>query len=174
MKKIGPFFFLLKNILTPTFVTQFFDFVYEFVTENVWAKRTMHIDGRVSISSTARILYPENIFVGDRTNINRYCCLWASPNAKIVIGRNCLTGSNVTIITSKYKTEGTKNFRKNTSIEKDVIIEDDVWLGSNVVVLPGVKIGRASVIGAGTVVVKNVPPFSIVVGQEMRVIKSRK
>jgi len=174
MKKIAAFFFMLRNVLTPTFVSRTYDLIYEFIIENVWARRTMHLDGKVSISSTARILYPQNIFVGERTNINRYCCLWASPNAKIVIGSNCLTGSNVTIITSKYKTDGTKNFRQNASIEKDVIIEDDVWLGSNVVVLPGVKIGRGSVIGAGTVVVKDVPPFSIVVGQEMRIIRSRK
>jgi maltose O-acetyltransferase len=174
MTRIGSLVFLLKNIFTLTSASRFYDLVYEFVVENVWAKRTMHIDGKVGISSTARILYPENIFVGDRTNINRYCCLWASPNARIVIGKNCLLGPNVTMITSKYATEGKKNFRENAAIERDIIIEDDVWLGANVVVLPGVSIGRGSVIGAGTVVNRDVPSYSVVVGQEMRLIKSRK
>jgi acetyltransferase-like isoleucine patch superfamily enzyme len=164
----------MRNVLTPTFVSRVYDMIYEFMIENVWAKRVMHIGGKVSISSTARILYPDNIYVGDRTNINRYCCLWASPKAKIVIGKNCLTGSHVTVLTSRYRTEGIRNFRKNTSIEKDVFIDDDVWLGSNVVVLPGVKIGKGSVVGAGTIVSKDIPAFSVVVGQKMHILRSRK
>lgn len=55
--------------------------------------------------------------------------------------------------------------------KKPVIIEDDVWIGANVVVLPGVKIGCQSVIGAGAVVTKNVEPRSVVVGVPGRVIK---
>jgi acetyltransferase-like isoleucine patch superfamily enzyme len=150
-----------------------YDLLYEFIIENVWAKRVMHVNGKVAMSSTARILYPQNIYIGDRTNINRYCCLWASPHARIVIGKNCLTGSNVTVLTSKYSINGRRNFRDNPSIEMDVIIEDDVWLGANVVVLPGVKIGRGSVIGAGTVVSKDVPPFSVIVGPGGKKIKTR-
>ena len=174
MKKTKSMTIVIRNIFTLTFLNRLYDLLSEFIMENVWAKRKMHIDGRVSISSTARILYPYNIYIGNSTNVNRYCCLWASPNAKIVIGKNCLTGSNVTIITSKYSTAGRKNFRENISIEKDVIIEDDVWLGANVVVLPGVKIGKGSVIGAGAVISENIPPFSVVVGQKAQVIKTRK
>ena len=174
MKRIEHFVFLLRNIFTPTFASRLYDFIHEFVVENVWAKRVMHIEGKVSISSTARILCPDNIYVGDKTNINRYCCLWASPKAKIVIGKNCLTGSHVTILTSKYKTEGLGNFRENPSFERDVFIDDDVWLGSNVVVLPGVKIGKGSVVGAGTIVSKDIPAFSVVVGQKMHILRSRK
>jgi acetyltransferase-like isoleucine patch superfamily enzyme len=147
--------------------------IYEFVVENVWAKRVMHTNGKVSISSTARILYPANIHVGHKTNINRYCCLWASPNARISIGENCLTGPNVTILTSKYSIRGIDNFRKNVPIEKDVVIEDDVWLGANVVVLPGVRIGKGSVVGAGTVITKSVPAFSIVISRQEQVVKIR-
>lgn len=173
MKRIKSIILIIRNIFTFTFLNRLYDLLSEFIIENVWAKRKMHMEGKVSISSTARILYPYNIYIGDRTNINRYCCLWASPNAKIIIGRNCLTGSNVTIITSKYSTEGRKNFRENPSIEQDVVIEDDVWLGANVVVLPGVKIGKGAVIGAGAVVSKNILPFSIVIGQKAQIIKTR-
>jgi acetyltransferase-like isoleucine patch superfamily enzyme len=164
---------ILRNMATRSFFSAVYDLIHEFIFENVLPRRAMHTEGKVSVSSTARILHANNIYIGEKTNVNRYCCLWASPNARIVIGNNCLTGSHVTIITSKYRTDGKGNFRLNASTEEDVIIEDDVWLGSNVVVLPGVKIGRGSVIGAGTVVMKDVPPFSIVVGQKMRVLRSR-
>lgn len=164
---------ILRNLVTRDFYSAIYDIFHEFIFENVLPRRIMHKEGKVSVSSTARILHAYNIHIGEKTNVNRYCCLWASPKARIVIGKNCLTGSHVTIITSKYETGGLGNFRLNVSIEKDVIIEDDVWLGSHVVVLPGVKIGRGSVIGAGTVVAKDVPPFSIVVGQKMRLLRSR-
>lgn len=54
-----------------------------------------------------------------------------------------------------------------------MIIEDDVWLGYGVIVLPGVRIGRGSVIGAGSVVAKDIPPYSIAVGNPIVIIKQR-
>jgi maltose O-acetyltransferase len=56
---------------------------------------------------------------------------------------------------------------------KPVIIEDDVWLGERVIILPGVTIGKGSIIGAGAVVAKNVPPYSIAVGNPALVVKKR-
>lgn len=57
---------------------------------------------------------------------------------------------------------------------KKIIIEDDVWLGSRVIVLPGVTIGKGSIIGAGTVLTKSVPPYSIVAGNPGKVVRNRK
>ena len=54
-----------------------------------------------------------------------------------------------------------------------VVIEDDVWVGARVIVLPGIRIGKGSVIGAGAIVTKDVPPFSICVGNPARIIRSR-
>jgi maltose O-acetyltransferase len=54
-----------------------------------------------------------------------------------------------------------------------VVIEDDVWLGVRVIVLPGIRIGRGVVIGAGAVVTKDVPPFAICVGNPARIIRFR-
>ncbi len=56
---------------------------------------------------------------------------------------------------------------------KGIVIEDDCWLGFGVKVLDGVTIGKGSVIGAGAIVTKDIPPFSIAVGVPARVIKSR-
>jgi acetyltransferase-like isoleucine patch superfamily enzyme len=64
--------------------------------------------------------------------------------------------------------------RKQGSLMKGIVIEDDVWIGCGCRILDGVRIGRGSVIGAGSVVNKNVPEYSVVVGVPGRVIKNRK
>ncbi len=53
----------------------------------------------------------------------------------------------------------------------EVVIEEDVWIGSNCVVLAGVRIGRNSVVGAGAIVTKDIPPYSVAVGNPARVIR---
>ncbi len=58
--------------------------------------------------------------------------------------------------------------------EKPVVIEDDVWIGSRVIILPGVTIGKGSVIGASAVVTKSVPPYSVVAGNPAKIVKTRK
>ena len=55
-----------------------------------------------------------------------------------------------------------------------IIIEEDVWIGSNCNILPNVLIGKGSIIGAGSVVTKNIPEYSIAAGVPAKVIKSRK
>ena len=54
-----------------------------------------------------------------------------------------------------------------------IVIEDDVWIGANVMLLSGAHIGKGSVVGAGAVINKSIPPYSIVVGNPCRIIKSR-
>ena len=56
--------------------------------------------------------------------------------------------------------------------ERRITIGNDVWLGAGVIVLPGITIGECSVIGAGAVVTKDIPPYSIAVGNPARVIKT--
>jgi len=65
------------------------------------------------------------------------------------------------------------SFKYDIVSKGDIIIEDDVWIGSNSVILSGVKIGRGSIIGAGSVVTKNIPAYSIAVGNPAKVIKKR-
>lgn len=63
------------------------------------------------------------------------------------------------------------NSQKDVFSKGDIIIEEDVWIGSNVSILSGVNIGRGSIIGAGSVVTKNIPQYSIAVGNPAKVIK---
>ena len=94
----------------------------------------------------------------------------------VTIGKHVMMGPDCIIYTQNHEFSKTnlpmdqQGFQK----EQEVIIEDDVWIGGRVIILPGVKIGKGSVIGAGAVVTKNVDPYSIMAGNPARKVKTRK
>lgn len=101
----------------------------------------------------------------------------STPNAKIIIKGNCAIAEHLTIhtgnharIVGKFVTDITEE-NKPKGFDKDVIIEKDVWIGANVTILAGVHVGRGATIAAGAVVNKDVPPYSIVGGVPVKVIK---
>lgn len=94
---------------------------------------------------------------------------------KIVIGNNCLVAANCQIIDCNghnMSFEDVDNRINTFGNAKEVIIEDSVWLGTGVIVLPGVRIGRGSVISANSVVNCDIPPMSIAGGNPIRIISS--
>jgi acetyltransferase-like isoleucine patch superfamily enzyme len=84
---------------------------------------------------------------------------------KIIIGNNVRCGANTLITDSDWHLSDPRS-----STPRPIIINDNVWLGVNVIVLKGVEIGENSVIGAGSVVTKNIPPNSIAAGNPCKVI----
>ncbi len=86
---------------------------------------------------------------------------------KITIGDNVKCGANTIITDSDWHPEDPRS-----SAAKPVVIEDNVWLGVNVVVLKGVKIGSNSIIGAGSIVTKDIPSNVIAAGNPCKVIKT--
>ena len=98
--------------------------------------------------------------------------------SNIKIGNKVLFGPNVTIMGGDHRTDVIGSYmydikEKLPKNDQDIIIEDDVWVGANAVILKGVTIGRGSIIGAGSIVVKSVPPYSIYVGSPPMKIRSR-
>jgi len=81
---------------------------------------------------------------------------------KISVGRNCVIGYNTTLLAHEYLVD---EYRLG-----DIIIEDDVMIGANCTVLPGVTIGKSAIVSAGTLVHKDVPEESFVGGNPMRII----
>ena len=93
--------------------------------------------------------------------------------ANVVIGDNFHSGIECMIITDTHNYEGKAIPYDDTVISKDVVIEDNVWLGNRVIILPGVTIGEGAIIQAGSVVVKDIPKYSIAGGHPAEVFKSR-
>lgn len=112
-----------------------------------------------------------NLVVGDRVFFNREA--YISCANSISIGSDTLFGSNV-LITDNYhgstKIAYTNRLSSPLSCPGTVEIEDSVWVGNNVCVLPGSRIGRGSIIGANSVVNSHIPAYSIAVGAPARVI----
>ncbi|MCE5340420.1 MAG: acyltransferase [Planctomycetaceae bacterium] len=93
----------------------------------------------------------------------------------ITIGKNVMMGPDVVILTRNHDFSDTsKPMRGQGGITKPVNICDDVWIGTRAIILPGVTIGQGSVVGAGAVVTKEIPEFSIIGGCPAKIIKSRK
>ena len=92
---------------------------------------------------------------------------------KIIFGSNVFVGPNCGFYTPIHPFEKDK---RNKGLEKalPIIVEDNVWIGGNVTVLAGVTIGENSVIGAGSVVTKNIPKNSVAVGNPCKVIRRNK
>ena len=99
--------------------------------------------------------------------------IWAGRNSIIRIGENCLTGPGVTIITAQYDVKGRGLVRSYEELEKDVTIGNDVWLGANCVILPGVTLGDGVIVGAGAVVTGDAEAYSVLAGVPAKKIKSR-
>ena len=112
--------------------------------------------------------YGSRLHVGDGTFFN--ADLLVLGGGLVTIGRHVLVGPSVRIYTPQHALD-VDDRRDGWERVEPVTIEDDVWLGGNVVVLPGVTIGARSVVGAGSVVVKDVPPDVVVVGNPARVVR---
>ena len=109
----------------------------------------------------------KNVLVGENTFINSNVVF--VDDAKINIGKNVLIGPNVTFCTSSHPK---KVEERNKIIAKPITIEDHVWIGANVVILQGVTIGKNSIIGAGSVVTKNIPANKIAYGNPCTIKES--
>lgn len=118
-------------------------------------------------------IFSPSIEIGNDVSIGSYCHITAIN--RIVIGNGVLTGRWVTITDNSHgdtevDTLCMRPVKRTLKSKGAVIIEDNVWIGDKATILPGVTIGKGSVIGANAVVSKDVPPYSIAVGNPIRII----
>lgn len=121
----------------------------------------------------SRGVYSGNIEIGSSVSIGTGAW-FVSRNAKIIINDNVVIAPNVTIYTGDHVTnmlgkhicEITEQDKAESPDvwDKDVVIESGCWIGTRAVILKGVTVGRGSIIGAGAVVTRDVPPYSVYVG----------
>ena len=123
------------------------------------------------------LYYFGNICLGSDVILGYRPVLMAGE-ATIHIGSKVMFGPCVTVITGDHNTAelGRHMFDvtdKRPGDDQDVVIEDDVWVGAYAIILRGVRVGRGSIVGAGAVVTKSVPPYAIVAGCPAKVVKFR-
>lgn len=126
------------------------------VGEKVWIAKTFSCDNG------------KNIRIG--SNFTGNYNLTILDIREVTIGDNVMIGPN-TLITTVGHPLSPVGRRKHLGIAKPVVIGNDVWIGGNVTILPGVRIGNNAVVGAGAVVTKDVPDNTVVAGVPARVIK---
>ena len=133
--------------------------IFEYIGHNVLIKRNAYFgDGR-------------KIRIGDNSQIGINCVM----DNDISIGRDVVMGPDVIIYSSshEYRNIELPINQQGMMSHRSVKIGDNVWIGARCIILPGVTIGNNCIIGAGTVVTKNVPDNVVFCGQEGKVIKVR-
>ncbi|RZK02633.1 MAG: acyltransferase, partial [Flavobacterium sp.] len=113
----------------------------------------------------------KNLSVGEDCSLNSFIHIWAGKSG-VKIGNRVMIASHVAI-TSLTHDYSSKNMKTEPPVDKPIIIENDVWIGSHAVIMPGITIGEGAVVGAGSVVTKNVEPYTIVIGNPARFYKRR-
>lgn len=112
--------------------------------------------------------YGSNIEVGKNCFINYNCTIL--DNAKVVLGDNCLLAPNVSIYTAGHTIHPAAR-ALGYEYGIPVTVGDNVWIGGNTVICPGVHIGSNTVVGAGSVVTRDIPEWSFAAGNPCRVIR---
>lgn len=115
----------------------------------------------------------EGLVVGDYVGMSEGCFI--QVRGSVSIGSYVMMGPNVSIFSENHGSSNTDiHLIDEKTIRQGVTIEDNVWIGSRAMILDGVTVGEGSIIAAGCVVTRNVPPYSIVAGVPGKVIKGRK
>ncbi|GAB1739282.1 hypothetical protein NU219Hw_g4028t2 [Hortaea werneckii] len=130
----------------------------ELFAEDAWVEPPVHID------------YGTNVELGQNVFINFNCTML--DTTKITIGARTLFGSNVSLFSGTHPLDpDVRNGTKGPEMGAEIHIGEDCWFGGNVTVLPGVTIGRGCTVGAGSVVTKDVEPYTVVAGNPARKIR---
>ncbi|MDB5024597.1 MAG: antibiotic acetyltransferase [Mucilaginibacter sp.] len=189
------FFILLLKIMTPIkvdFGAKIADDFFFFCMKKRLTRvnlRNVILGRGVKISEGVSFFNSPEIF--GKVNIGRYTSI-SGPSTRvssrinaITIGSFCSIASGVVIQEYYHNIQRATSYNilsnifsnKFTPVQEiskgPVVIEDDVWIGSNAVILSGIKIGRGAVIGAGAIVTKNVDAYTIVAGNPARLIRRR-
>lgn len=135
-----------------------------------------YCDKSVIITPPVELTKLSNIYLYANTDIASNSII-SAIHAKFIVKANCAIASglkvytgNHAMIVGKFCTEVTDDF-KPEKYDKDVVVENDVWIGANVTLLMGVTVGRGAIIAAGAVVNKDIPPYAIAGGIPAKVLK---
>lgn len=127
----------------------------------------MKIHSTVFIDYAFDCIYPWNITIGKNCSLGHYNKIWAFNT--VTLGDYVQTAIGLTIISGSHRSDSYEPINENMN----VVLEGENWIGANVTILGGVTIGRGSIIAAGSVVTKSIPPYSVAGGVPAKIIKER-
>jgi acetyltransferase-like isoleucine patch superfamily enzyme len=129
--------------------------------EHLWLQTTSHLTE-----------VGKGVEIGDNTYVGPYCVIGGGGG--VVIGRDVTLGAGVDILAENHRFEDIlQPINRQGVTRRGIVIEDDCWIGNRAIVLDGVRIGRGSVVGAASVVTRDLPPGSVAAGNPARVIRTR-
>ena len=136
-----------------------------------WAKRIAASVGKNANIERGAVFGPL-LEIGENSGIGINCEIYGP----VKIGKNVMMGPEVIIYTKGHCHDSTDvpMIEQGDEEVKPVTIGDDVWIGRRAMIMPGVTIGRGCIIGAGAVVTKDIPDYSIAAGVPAKVVKTRK
>lgn len=182
----------IKNFLYKSFVRKRINYFkkkkfYRFGRNSIIEKPYLQLSGLKGISLGENVtilkhcrlanygkINEVSITIGDRCYIGFGFSILGVSRGKIVISNDVLIASNVLITNENHGINPElEDTYMNQELEySNVFIGEGCWIGEKVIILPGVRIGKKSIIGAGSVVTKSIPDYSIAVGNPAKVIKS--
>ena len=124
------------------------------------------------------IVSPQSVYIEDNVKLTNGLSIINAPTEKVIIKKYTEFAANCTIVTNNHRsTVGVPQFILGASHVNDksgdVVIEEDVWLGAGATILAGVRLGRGCIIGANSLVTKDVPPYAVVAGSPAKIIKKK-
>lgn len=158
-------------------IQNLFNIFYFLYIQGQETKNFGYRDPASIIIMPAHISNPKNVFMYEQTRIQAQSKI-ITHTGKFIMKRYSGAAPGLTVITGNHiPTVGISHYSlpllRINEKEKDVIVEEDVWLGANVTLLSGVTVGRGAIAGACCVVSKDVPPYAVVVGNPARIIASK-
>ncbi len=122
------------------------------------------------VQEGVKIKWLNRVSIGDRVAINEFC--WFEGSGEIEIGNGVWIAPGVSIASFDHvHTARVHDLMAQDKIYGKVVIENNVWIGTNCCILKGVKIGEGAVVGAGSVVTKDVLPYTVVAGNPAKKIR---
>lgn len=165
MRYIGVFFYFVYRFMAKI-CNKFIGFMIESYLK-LYTKEC----GKIKISGFGRFMCISNLKIGNNVGIN-FGAYWVCEGG-LEIGDNCRFAKNVTIYTRNHNYNGSQLPYDSSNIFKPVVIGRNVWIGTNVTILPGTKINDGAIIGAGTVVYGEIPAGAIIGSSGMKQISQR-
>ncbi|MNK00941.1 Maltose O-acetyltransferase [compost metagenome] len=169
MKKILLIIYVCFIKFLPASSNKYFKFIRK-IRRSVCAPLFKECGKNVNVEKNADFGTGADIIIGDNSGLGINCNI----RGPLKIGDNVMMGPNVRIITSTHVFDRIDiPMRLQGGYKKGVVIGDDVWIGANVIILPGIKVGNGAIIAAGAIVTKIVPDYAIVGGNPAKIIRFR-